>query len=151
MAYTTVGEVQAWLEPTKLTITEVEPELEDAVATFVLARLSPVYEIGGWLDELTTPKLVRKTIAVCYAARLYDRQYSEDEEENKYAQRLHQICTASTDSIVDGTTELQTDPGVVPLTDDNPSFYPNDESSSREPGPDDPSAGGPYFRMGRLW
>jgi hypothetical protein len=146
MAHITVPEAQAWAEGTKLTVASLDAELEAHLAEEVIRRLDSGFDVTGWTNETTTPKLVRTIIAKLYIAWLYDRAYSEDiEQGNNYADRLKINAEALMQGLLDGTIEL---PGADAGTFGEPAFYPTDASSAQEPTFDDPSLGPAAFAMG---
>jgi hypothetical protein len=154
----TVENAQAWLETTKLPLGDIDDELEDSVATQILSRVAQAYDTSGWLDSTTTPKLVRKLIAMQYVVWVYRRQYSEDGGTNEYADMLQ----AAIDSLLTGITGY-----IVPLVDvppttgdgTGPVFYPTDLSSALTPDSptgtevngNDQSLGPAAFRMGQVF
>lgn len=142
----TLPEVQAWLEPTKLTISAVDTELEAHLASEVIVQLqSAGYDTSAWLTDTTTPKLVRTIISKMVAAWIYDRQYSEDiEQGNNYADRLKKNAEALLLGLIAGDIVL---PGVTAVA-GVPVFYPTDASSAQEATRDDPSLGPAAFSMG---
>jgi hypothetical protein len=158
MAHITVPQVQAWLEPTKLTLGELDDELEDSVATQVLAIVAQAYATSTWTNTTNTPVLIQKIIAMEYAVWLYRRQYSEDGGTNEYADMLQAMINQLLAGIVSFIIVL-TD--VASPTDDlsGPAFYPTDVSDSMTPlDPTAPSAvdndlslGPPAFSMGQTF
>jgi hypothetical protein len=155
MARVTLLEVQAWGEPTKmgpaLASITVEPyaTLLAQVETQVLARVASSYTVTNWTNEASTPATIRTIIAMMYVSWIIDRQYSEDEDLNAYATRLAAQVELFLAGISDGSLEI---PGVDnSLGSGQPSFYPNDESSSQCPTYDDPSLGGSRFSMGTVF
>lgn len=151
MARITIAEAQGWAEPFKLNITSLDTNLLDQIEGEVLARLSPIFDTSTWTNDTNTPLTVRTIIAKMYVSWLYDRFYSENQDDlNDYAQRLQQNAETMIKGIIEGTEEVIDDDGstVDPTTPRQPSFYPTDQSSSQKPTFDDPSLGGPYFSMG---
>lgn len=141
----TKEEAQAWAEGTKLTITALDAELEAHLSEEVIRRLDSGFDVTGWTDSTTTPKLVRTIISKLYVAWVYDRQYSEDiEQGNNYADRLKVNAESLMVGLLDGTIDLPnvTNSSGVPV------FYPTDASSAQLPTADDPSLGPPAFSMG---
>lgn len=153
MAHVTLLEVQAWLEGTKLTLSSLEAELEDEISQQVLSRLAMAYpnEYVAWTNETTTPKLVRSVIAMKYAGWYYDRQYSENPEDNSYADRLRTEAQNLLDGIVAGTIDILEVAGLPTIGE--PLFYPTDVSSAPDavPSDTDPSAGPAAFSMGKIF
>jgi hypothetical protein len=145
MAHISVPEAQAWVEGTKLSLSALDLQLEDHLATEVITRLSSITDTTLWLTEATTPKLVRTIISKFYVAWVYDRQYSEDiEQGSNYADRLKANAEMLMLGLLDGTIEL---PGVEDIS-GSPAFYPTDASSALEPTRADPSLGPAAFSMG---
>jgi hypothetical protein len=102
-----VAEAQAWLETTKANLgATLDVELEASIATQVLARVGSSYDTSTWTDSNTTPKLVRKIIAMKYASWYYQRQYSEDGSANDYALLLNAQAETLLAGIVEGVLEL---------------------------------------------
>lgn len=148
MARVTLGEVQGWLDPSKLTLASLDAELLANLEEELISRLRVVYDTSTWVDSLTTPKLVRTAISKFYASWLYDRFYSENQEEgNDYALRLAENVESIMSALIDGRVVLPEDP--EPAVSRGPSFYPTDASSAQEPTSSDPSLGGPWFSLGR--
>lgn len=151
MARITVDEAKAWIDQAKLPISSLDDDLLLQLETEVLAQLSPIYDVTTWTDEVTTPKTVRVIIAKMYASWLYNRFYSEDQEElNDYAQHLNDNAKFVLKEIIDGNLDVIDDDGdvVAPNNPQVPSFYPTNASSNLKPTLADPSLGGPYFSMG---
>lgn len=135
-----ISEAQAWLETTKANLgTDLDAELEESIATQVLARVGLSYDTSAWIDPATTPKLVRKVIAMKYASWFYQRQYSEDSDSmNEYALLLNAQAEVLLDGIVSGANDLPEVEGIGgTLGAGSPSFWPNDDS--------------PVFTMGKVW
>lgn len=143
-----VNEAQAWAEGTKLTISALDIELENHLATEVIVRLSSITDTSAWVSESATPKLVRTIISKLYVAWVYDRQYSEDiAEGSAYSDRLRANAEMLMLGLLDGTIEL---PGVVDVS-GSPAFYPTDASSAMAPTFEDPSLGPAAFSMGKVF
>jgi hypothetical protein len=141
-----VAEAKAWADGTKLTVTSLDVELEAHLAGEVLSQLDSAFDITLWVDDTTTPKLVRTIISKLYVAWIYDRQYSEDIEiqGSNYAARLKENADNLLAGLIAGTIEL---PGVEDVA-GSPVFYPTDASSAMTPTVDDPSLGPAAFSMG---
>jgi hypothetical protein len=152
MARITVQEAQAWAEASKLDIITLDTALLAQVETMVLAQLGRAYDPLTvqllWVNEATTPQVVRTLIAMKYVSFFYDRQYSEDEGRNPWARRLDNIADDFLESVVRGDVDIPEVAGVTGVA-RSPRFYPTDASSD-EAGPtaEDPSAGPPQFSMG---
>jgi hypothetical protein len=155
MARITLAEAQAWAETSKMDLSDfggLDLNLLTQVEAQVLGDLGRVYDPALiqylWVNEMTTPQLVRTLIAMRYVSLLYDRQYSEDEGRNPWARRLENMANDLTESITTGNVDIPEVAGVVGVA-RSPLFYPTD-ASSEETGPtaEDPSAGPPQFTMG---
>ena len=150
MAHITLSEANAWLEPTKLTLSTIDAALEQQVVNLVYGRLANAFDTSSWVNESTTPVLVRTIIAMHYVAWTYDRTYSDDADANAYARLLRQYADVNIQGLIDGNLELIESPTA---NDDRgkPVFFPTDASSANEPTSDRPSDGGPAFTMGTIW
>lgn len=145
-----IDDAQAWIEPTKLTLSTLDTNLEAQVSALVLSRLLGTFDTASWVNDSTTPGIVRTIIAMHYVAWLYDKYYSDDAEDNAYAALLRRYADANIAGLVAGNIEL------IELPDANegvssPVFFPNDLSSAQEPTDTNPSDGGPAFTMGRVF
>lgn len=153
MSYVTAAECNAWADKNKLDLTTVDSDLEASVVAEIFARVSPAYDVSGWVDNTTTPSLIRKLIAMQYTGWYYLRTYSEDEAPNNYGLLLLGQVSNLLDGIVTGGIVLPevTVPSVGGLSEGD--FYPNDLSSAMDPltNPDDTSVGPAKFSMGQIW
>ncbi len=150
MSLITPSDAQGWAESTKLNLSALDASLLGQIETETLARLSSIYVTTGWLDPASTPLLVKVIIAKTYVAWVYDRQYSENQEQgNDYAAMLRQNAEMLISGLIDGTIDI---PGV-PITGagSGASFYPNDASSALEPTSLDSSLGPAKFSMGKVF
>jgi hypothetical protein len=152
--HVTVDEVQAWLETTKLTLDTLQPQLEGSVSDEVLARASYAYTTTGWTDNTTTPNLIRRIIAMKYAAAAYASTYSEDSDLSDYAVWLERKADMLLEGVVSGALELvDLGSGLEFESAGDPAFYPNDTSSALDPrDPNfDSSVGPAAFSMGQIF
>lgn len=148
MSRISLQEAQAWAEATKLTIASLDTNLLDHLEEEVLRRVGVVVDTTTWVDETTTPKIVRTAISKLYVSMLYDRQYSEDiADGNAWATRLAANAEMLITGIVNGTIEL---PGTTSDA-GQPEFYPTDTSSLMDPTSSDPSLGPAAFSMGMVF
>lgn len=145
-----VAEAQAWIEPTKLTLSVLEPELEAQVTTLIFSQLLGTFQTNTWVSAASTPKVVRTIIAMHYVAWTYDKYYSDDAENNAYADKLRTYANIMLAQLVAGTLELEELPDANAGI-SSPSFFPNDASSAREPSELYPSDGPPSFTMGTVF
>jgi hypothetical protein len=132
-AHITTSSVQAWFEPTKLTITSLDTVLEAQVASEVLARLTETYAqyVPLWVDSTTTPAIVQKIISMMYAGWVYDRSYSEvvsEEGVKSYGYTLRQWASALLTDVLTGAAAIAEIEPNQPAT--APVFYPTDASST---------------------
>lgn len=150
MAHITVEEANSWTDKVKLNLSVLDSELEESMATQVLARVSQAYDTTSWVDTDTTPKLIRKIIAMMYVGWYFQRTYSEEEETNSYGLMLIAQAERLIEGIVSGSLSLP-DSTEPLLNVDAPTFYPTDASSALSPTSDDMSLGGAKFSMGTIW
>lgn len=150
MARITTTDAQGWAESTKMTVSSLDASLVSQIETEIISRLNSIYVTTGWIDSTSTPSVVKVIIAKTYIAWLYDRQYSENQENgNDYAAMLRANAEMLMEGLINGTIGI---PGETPTgAGIGPSFYPNDASSALEPTIDDPSLGPAKFSMGKVF
>jgi hypothetical protein len=148
--YITVDEANAYADKNKLIVTAVDVDLETSQAVQLFAKLGQVYDVSTWVDDTTTPSLVRKVLAMYYTGWFYLRTYSEDEDVSTYGQMLIRQADDLLAGIVAGTLVLS-DVSVPAINPDQPSFYPDDASSALTPTASDRSLGDAKFSMGTIW
>jgi hypothetical protein len=129
--------------------------LEKQISTEVLGRLSetygdPSFGTPTWIDQNSTPELVRQVISMIYAGWFYDRQYSEvlATQGNSYGLVLRTSAETILAGIISSSIQLVELLPNLPTT--APVFYPTDNSSTTEAqmankNPDDMSIGPAYF------
>jgi len=161
MAHVVVADCQTWLENTKANLTNLDLNLENQISTNVLGRLAssyndPTFGVSTWIDNTTTPQLVKQIIAMIYAGWFYDRQYSEmvAAEGPSYGTVLRNYAETLIEGLNAGTIELAeiqpNEPNVGAV------FYPTDISSTQQAvvankNPDDTSFGPSKFSMGQIF
>lgn len=152
MANFTAAEVNAWLESTELSLSELDPALAEQVAVQIKAQLGVLFPINEWVDENSTPDLIRSIMAMQYVANYYDRVYSDntDETTSNYSDGMRRMIYQNIRGLQEGTIVLEELPdsyrGVG-----QPSFFPNDASSLQQPTDVTPSDGPPAFTMGQVF
>jgi len=149
MARISVAEAQAWGESSKLKITSLDASLLAHVEAMVLAEIGRAYDPlliqALWVNDATTPQIVRTLIAMRYVSLYYDRQYSEDEGRNPWGRRLENMAKSLSEAIQTGAVDIPEITGVTGIA-RSPRFYPNDASSAEAGATEeDPSAGPPLF------
>jgi hypothetical protein len=148
MARIQLADAQGWVESTKLTLPSLDVALLNQLEEEIIARLHTVYDTSTWLDPITTPAIIKVIIAKTYAAWVYDRQYSENQDQgNDYAAMLRTNAEMLITGLIDGTIDI---PGILPIG-GIPSYYPNDASSAMVPTLEDPSLGPAKFSMGKMF
>lgn len=154
MAHIDVSDANAWLEGTKLTLTDLDTSLEGQISTQILAKLAGTFSTTTtWTDSSSTPALVRSIIAMYYVAAVYDKHYADDVEDSSsnYASTLRGMADLNIAGLLDGTLSLAEDPAAN-STQGAPVFFPTDASSDNRIGfHEDPSDGGPAFMMGTVF
>lgn len=149
MARITLADAQGWAEGTKMTLSSLDVSLLGQLETEILSRIGSAVDTTTWIDDASTPDIVKVIIAKTYVSWVYNRQYSENQTEgNDYAALLLVNAESLIKGIIDGTIEI---PDVVPIGSGVPAFYPNDASSALEPTFDDPSLGPAKFSMGKVF
>lgn len=128
MAYITSQQVQQWLNQTKLTISEVDAELESTAQLIVFAAISTEYTTTTWVDASTTPQLIQRVISMFVAAWTYIRALSDEEgiDPDFWGARLEAMANKLLEQIADGSLTI---PGADPVLNiaGYPSFYPTDD------------------------
>jgi len=151
MARITVQEANGWTEKTKLEIGALDMELLDQVETQVLARLAAQFNVSTWVDASSTPAMVSTVIAMFYVSWIYDRTYSEDQEDlNDYAALLRAQAEGLLVGILDGSIVIVELPEGED-TQGDPAFYPTDASSASAPTELDSSLGPAVFSLSTKW
>jgi hypothetical protein len=150
MSHITVANAQAWTEKTKLDLgATLDGELEDQLSLQVLAKVAGTVDTSTWVDQSTTPRIIKSVIAMLYAATWYRRTYSEESDTPTYADILQGMAENLLEGILAGTVDI-----VEITTDDTISeaqSYPTDTSSALSPTVDDPSLGPNAFSMSTIW
>jgi hypothetical protein len=127
-----LSDVQAWCEPTKLTVVSLDATLDTFIENYVIAKLEPGFNASGWVDSTTTPEIVKQVMAMKYASVLYDRQYSEDDgTTSPWSARLDVWADDLIDGMLVGSVTV--DGYVVTQGHADPVGYPTDSSSSPNP------------------
>lgn len=155
MPHIKAANCKAWADGNKLTISDpLDTELELDESAYVLAAVGQAYDVSAWVDDSTTPQLVKKIIAMRYVGWLYDRVYSEDSDPSNYGSLLRQEADKLITAIVGGTLVI---PGLPDGTNsglNTVSFYPTDSSSALDPTDsslNDTSLGPAKFSMGKVF
>jgi|SRR5215831_875067 len=159
MAHIVVADAQTWLEGTKAHLTALDLNLETQVSADILARCADTYpdQVPSWVDNNTTPELVKIVIAMTYAGWYYDRQFSEviAGESRTWGSVLREYAETILVGIITGSVvmpETAATGGPMIAT----TFYPNDASSTTEAqqnntDPDDNSVGPAVFGMHKVF
>jgi hypothetical protein len=135
MALITLDEVQPWLEESKLRLAQDDELVEEVTASpLVLGKLAARFDTSTWVDENTTPEIVRKCIAMLCAAWRYNKHYSESEDGagNPYANKLERMVWGDPPDfmggIIGGILAGSIDIGTVdgPAAEGTIAFYPTD-------------------------
>jgi hypothetical protein len=154
VAHTTVELAQAWAEQTKLTLSQLDADLELQEADYVIGRLAATFDVSTWLDATSTPRQVKQIIAMLYVSSHLNRTYGVDADANDpYAALLRNRANSMIDGLLTGGLTLLDDPNPNADNPGEPVFYPNDNSSVLDPRdfPDDTSVGPAKFSMGMIF
>lgn len=129
--HVTVAEVQSWLDQGKIDLpTNDQLPEEFNVATAVFSRLAQVFNTAPWVDNTTTPNLIRVIISAKVAANRYNKLYSEEDDAgNKYANKLENWADSMIIALLNGSVVLIDSPAVVA---NDPAFYPKDSTGSEQ-------------------
>lgn len=161
MAHIVVSDVQAWLENTKANLTQLDTALEIQISNQVLSELAdtyndPTFGVPTWVDQNTTPELVKQCIAMLYAGWYYDRQFAEmvTTTGTSYGEILRAQAEILIAGIIDSSIILaEVEPNMPAVA---PVFYPSDISSTWDAKrantvPEDLSLGPARFGMGKVF
>jgi hypothetical protein len=165
MAHIVVADAQTWLEGTKARLTSLDPNLESQISIMILGRMVDTFDttiVASWVDNNTTPEIVRQIIAMTYAGWYYDRQFSEQvigagtqaSNVTTYGMLLRQYAETLLEGVISGSIILVEVPLDEPQT--LPVFYPTDTSSTTDAlinntDPDDNSLGPAAFGMQKVF
>lgn len=128
--FLSAGEVQQWLEKTKFTVVEVDEELEASAKDLVFSSAARLYDTALWVDEASTPSLIRKVMSMLVAAWTYEAALSEaTTDTNQYAALLEQRAMLLLAGINEGTIDLVDVPGTVGAS-SGPAYWPTAETGS---------------------
>jgi hypothetical protein len=120
----TTEEIQQWLEKTKFRVQEVPVELEASARDVVFSSAARVYDTTTWVDEATTPSLIRKIMSMLVAAWTYEAALSESTTDtNQYAALLEQRAMLLLSGVNEGTIDLSEVEGTVGAS-TGPAFWP---------------------------
>lgn len=115
MAVITVDEVNQFLPTNKLKANSLLPELVTTAKSTVFGRLSLRYTTTSWVDEGTTPDLVRSVVAMYYAGLWYNAKFSDNAaDSSSYGNNLIRMAMEQTALIVDGVFELDEADPIAP-------------------------------------
>lgn len=153
-AHIGTADTKAFAESTKLPIASIDTDMELSEASEVLGRLANTFDTSTWVDNTTTPNLVRKIIAMRYVGSMFLRTYPEEVDAvDNYGIWLLSQAEMLLAGLTGGSlilTEIDGDV-ITPTTDGSIDGYPTDASSALDPTYDDPSLGGPAFSMGKVF
>jgi hypothetical protein len=133
-----LDEVQSWLAPTKFDLPALDLELEETSRTVVFGRLEDRFDVSTWVDEGTTPVLVRKVVAIYVAIMEYERAISEDYPDgDSYSKRLWSRMETLINGIIDDNIHIGQDQDSTLSALESPAFFPMDAQDDWTPGEDD--------------
>jgi hypothetical protein len=130
--HVTAAEVQQFLDTTKLEVASVDQELEVTWSTYVLSNLGQAYNVSAWVDNTSTPQLVRSIIAMLIAAAIYQKAYSEATADAipPYGDKLEVTANEMIVSLVEGDMHLlDAAPNIDELI-EQPLYTPDDSTGS---------------------
>ena len=107
MALITTDDVQAWFTDDRLSL-EVTDDLPEEVyiSPEVVGAVSNKYDTSTWLDDKTTPDLIRGIISARVAAIRYSKTYADQLDELAYAAWLNKWAMETLEGIVSGAIPL---------------------------------------------
>lgn len=122
------SEVQAWLHLTRTIVDGIDPKLEEAARARVFGRVSAEYDVSEWIDNASTPSMVKTVMAMFYAAWVYKATYAESMAVNSdnYGVKLEASANTLLEQIANNSVQLIDDPNNIPDTGGTIAFYPTD-------------------------
>lgn len=132
MSYVTLQQVQAWLQIDKYDLlpNDLDQEQVGLAADKTLSWLEQRYDTSGWLDDTSTPSMVRRIIAMLTASYTLRKAISEDDGITHYADWLEERACKLIEGLVDGSLDLpDVDPDPNAPASASIEFYPNDAST----------------------
>jgi hypothetical protein len=151
------AEVQQWIRNSRLTITVVDPELENSAYSRVAATLAQRYETTTWVDEASTPDLIRSIISMLVAAWEINRGPGAEtmNDVDSYGEHLESSALALLGSLADGSILLEDDDsgGSGGFATGQPIFFPTDVATTiaAEEGINADGAAQRAFTMGQVF
>ena len=128
MAVIALKDVQQWLEPTKLQLTELNTDLAESARAIAFSIVGEAYDTTTWVNPGVTPAAVKAAISLLVAGWTYQRAYSQNGT-SKYGISLESKAMRLLEGIANGTNSLM----EVPSPDTNlVDFFPTDASGYAE-------------------
>lgn len=152
--HVTEVEVQQWVQNSRLTITGVDPTLESSAFSRVASALSLRYDTTTWLDDETTPSLVRSIISMLMGAWIINRAAGEaSNETDSYGLHLESSALTLLGGLTDGSITLDDAPGAASSATGSPAFWPTDLATTiaLDEGNDAEGAAGRMFSIGQAF
>lgn len=133
MSYITQQQVQQWLNTTKLTVADVDVELEATAQQIVFSAIPTEYDTTLWVDDDTTPQLIQRIISMFVAAWIWKRaaEGGVDLDSTTWGVQLEEMAYRLLGQVADGTMVI---PGgtTYDSATGQPSFYPTDAEEEVE-------------------
>jgi hypothetical protein len=102
----TLAEAQAWLEGSRVTLGLADTELEASASEVVFSQLRGRFDVSPWVDETTTPKLVRTVIAMLHDAWYVQRVHADQDDLSPYARKLESLAMTLLGGLAGGSIDL---------------------------------------------
>ena len=130
--YTMLQQVQSWIDTSKLTLTSLDPVMEETAFDLIYSRVSRAYDISSWTSQATSPALIQKAASLLIASWVYERAYAEVTagEDNKYAMRLEDMAETIIAGIESGLLTLLDAGSQTALLPDSPEYMPSSSDDS---------------------
>ncbi len=107
MATITAKMANAWTDSSKLNITTIDTELESQIVAQVFSKLRGLYDTTTWVEESTTPKLVKSILSMIYTGMVYNKTYAVDgADTDLYGNMLIADANKLLDSVSSGVSVL---------------------------------------------
>ena len=107
MATITAKMANALTDSSKLNITTIDTELESQIVAQVFSELRGLYDTTTWVEESTTPKLVKSILSMIYTGMVYNKTYAVDgADTDLYGNMLIADANKLLDSVSSGVSVL---------------------------------------------
>lgn len=124
----------------KLSSLDIDIAFEANFSDEVIGSLSSAFNVSTWVDQASTPNLVRRIIAMKYIGWYFQRVYSENEDTSNYGVMLINEADRLLQGLITGSIQIPGLPDGVDTGLNSVSFEPRETDCT-----------GPVFAMGQIF